>query len=124
MTSKDKLREQWRMMVETADEGDVAVLAVQGRIGHVSAPRLAAAIDEVLAKGARKIAVDLEAVDYLSSAGLLALDDLARRLHEVNGRLALSASSGPVLLALQLAGWNDRVAIAATRLEAVQRLGS
>ena len=112
------------MTVATTDEGDVAVVAVEGRVGHVSAPRLDAALQEVVARGTRKVAIDLEAVDYLSSAGLLALDNMARRLEALNGRLAVCASGGPVLLALQLAGWSDRGAIAATRAEAVRRLGS
>ena len=119
MTSKDKLRQQWRMIVETADTGDVAVVAVEGRIGHVSAPRLAAALDEVLAKGALKVAVDLEAVDYLGSAGLIVLDKLARRLEALQGGVMVYAPAGPVLLALNLAGWGDRSASASSRAGAV-----
>jgi len=119
MTSKDKQPALWGMTVDTAEEEGVLVAAVAGRIGHVSAARLEAAIGELLAGGARVVAVDLERVDYMSSAGLIVLDNLAKRLETLNGRVMLCAPAEAVRLVLNLAGWGDRFAIAASRAEAV-----
>jgi anti-anti-sigma factor len=122
MTSKDKRRQQWHMSVDSVVETGVTVVAISGRIGHRSAGRLEGALEEILARGARHVTLDLEGVDYISSAGLVVLEALARRLDAADGRLILCAVTEPAMLVLRLAGWADRFAIAPSRAEAVHRV--
>ena len=110
-------------MDETLD-GGVLVVAVTGRIGHVSAGLLQRSLEDRIAAGARRLAIDLDGVDSNSSAGLLALAALARRLGRVDGRLMLCAMTEPARLVLQLAGWSERFEIEESRSAAVRRLGS
>jgi anti-anti-sigma factor len=124
MTSKDNNRAQWRLTVDTTADDGIVVIAVAGRIGHLSAGRLEQAFDQALAQGARRVALDLGGVDYISSAGLVVLDTLARRLDGVDGRLTLCALAEPAMLVLQLAGWSDRFAIEPSRADAIRRLST
>ncbi|WP_410963986.1 STAS domain-containing protein, partial [Salmonella sp. SAL4448] len=81
---------------------------------------LVGAIDE----GHRRVVVDLQEVDYISSAGLLALDAVSGRMHHAGGQLALCELSEPVTLAFQLSGLLEHFAIEPTRRDAVARLSS
>jgi anti-anti-sigma factor len=123
MTHTNKsVRASWQLAVTTTMEDGVLVVSATGRIGHVSAPELQRVLEERIAAGARRIAIDLKEVDYIGSAGLVALDTVARRLHDLNGQLRLCALTEPALLVFQLAGWADRFVIEPTRVEAVKRL--
>ena len=54
--------------------------------------------------GATRLLLDLARVDYISSAGLVALDAVMGRLHESGGDLVICGVCEPVRLALEMAG--------------------
>jgi anti-sigma B factor antagonist len=123
MSSKDKRRGQWGMTIDAVPEGPTTlVLAVSGRLGHASAAHLKQALEDGLAAGARRVAIDLEGVDYISSAALLVLDGINRRLHDAGGQFLLCALTEPALLVLELAGWRDRFVTVPSRADAIRRL--
>jgi anti-anti-sigma factor len=82
----------------------VLVLRLAGRVGVTSAETLAAAVADAVARGDRHVVLDLSAVDYVSSAGLKALETAADRCAETHGSLVLRAVTEPVRLALELGG--------------------
>ena len=122
MSSKDKRRGHWGITIDAVPEGPALVLAVSGRLGHVSAARLEQALEDALASGARRVAIDLEGVDYISSAALVVLDGINSRLHDAGGQLLLCALTEPALLVLELAGWRDRFVTVPSRDDAIWRL--
>jgi len=93
----------WSLHVSLDRASGVATLVVQGRIGSAGAADLRAAIEESAVAGERLL-LDLEAVDYLSSAGLAVLQQAARHVHNEGGSLELARASEPVKMALRLAG--------------------
>jgi anti-anti-sigma factor len=103
-------------------EGDVLVLRVAGRIGAESAPQLIEALVAAVEGGDRRILVDLGAVDYLSSAGVIALEATAGRVYAAGGRLVLCDLAEPVRLALQLAGRLGDFDVARSRAAGIERL--
>lgn len=83
----------------------LTVLAVRGEVDALTAPRLAAALDELLdGAGEREIAVDLEGVTFLASSGLGVLIDTARRAARDDRRLFVVAANRAVLRPLEVTG--------------------
>ena len=112
------------------DPGDRACDASDGvRILGVRRPDrrrrifcLGAALRDELAAGQTRILVDLEGVDYVSSAGLLALQEAAASARDRGARLALCRLSEPVRVAFDLAGLTGEFAIEASCEAGVARL--
>jgi anti-anti-sigma factor len=93
----------WSLQASLDRSSGVATLLVRGRIGSAGAIDLRTAIAESAVAGERLL-LDLEAVDYVSSAGLAVLQDAAQHLHDEGGSLELVRASEPVKMALRLAG--------------------
>jgi anti-anti-sigma factor len=68
-----------------------AGLDLTGDIDLASAPILARAVDELLARGACNLALDLTYVDFFGAQALRVLDDIERRCRQLHGRLVLAA---------------------------------
>ncbi len=100
----------------------MTVIALAGRIGHRSADDLSAEIARVLASAERRVVVDLEQVDYISSAGLTALASASEQARARGGVMLVSGVAAPVRTALELAALAARLAIEPSRAEAVDRL--
>jgi anti-sigma B factor antagonist len=90
------------------EHGDAATLVVlRGDLDLATAPELRECLVEVIDESAR-IVVDLEAVDFLDSAGLGILVGGLKRARSRGGELELVSSSREVLKPLELTGL-DRV---------------
>ena len=97
-------RRLWRVVTKTSIEGGSPVLFVEGRLGHVAAAELEAAVNRHLSDAADDVIIDMSGVDYVSSAPLKLFAALADRVSEKGGRLRLRAPSVSARLALELAG--------------------
>jgi anti-anti-sigma factor len=95
---------RWQLTVAREDHHGIAVFAVSGRLGTLSAGDLIEVLAGAIATGTRRIVLDLSGVDYLSSAGLLALDAILGRLHMADGELVLCGLTEPVRIAFELSG--------------------
>src|SRR5437867_7586675 len=84
---EDTLR--WALRITPERHDGVLVLALAGRVGFASADAVAMAVSDATAKGNRNLVIDLGAVDYLSSAGLRALETAAARCAAAHGTLVL-----------------------------------
>jgi anti-sigma B factor antagonist len=114
----------WRFGLKTSREGDVLVVTVSGRLGTRSSGALIERLVEPIDHGLRRIVVDLRDVDYVSSAGLLAFDAVAGRMHLAGGQLVLCELSEPVTLAFELSGLRQHFVIESSRRDAVARAGA
>ena len=92
------------------------VLVPKGRIGSVTAPIFAQAVAAAFAAGPR-IIIDLSEVDYISGAGIRALQDTT-----TGRRTILCSLRDPVRIALELARALDRVVVVENRQEALESL--
>jgi anti-anti-sigma factor len=115
---------RWPLRVTVSRFEGVTVLTLRGRVAQESAVQVSRAIGEALAAGDRRLVVDFEGVDYISSGGLLALDAVAVRVREAGGAMVLSGIDGPVRTTFQLAAVIDRFAVAASSDDAVRRLAT
>jgi anti-anti-sigma factor len=101
----------WRLEILVARRNGELSIAVSGRLGAASAPRLTGTLAEAVASGERRIVLDLKGLDYISSAGVLALETTAAKLRTEGRELVLSGPTPPVRLALTLAGFPDDVPV-------------
>lgn len=94
----------WTLHVHRELREGVRILFVKGRIGVAASPRLADLLTEELSAGHPGLVVDLDGVDYMSSAGVRVLQAAATQAAAAGTRLALCRLLDPVRIAFELAG--------------------
>jgi len=115
---------RWPLRISEERADGVLVLALTGRLGAASAVRLDAAVTAAVARGDIRLVVDLDGVDYVSSAGLRVLAAAGGRCSEARGALSLCRLTEPVRIALDLGGLLRELSIEATRQEAIVRVAT
>ena len=96
------------LMTVALDEGHeeehgIRVVA-RGEIDVATAPKLTAAIDELIAQGIRLVILDAADVEFMDSSGLRVIVQSGSKLSEVGGRLLIDGMSGAVQRVLEIAG--------------------
>jgi anti-anti-sigma factor len=112
--------------MEIAEEkrSGVLVLAPIGRLDTNTSGSLESRLLRALAEGEASLTVDLERIDYVSSAGLRVLLMIAKRLRPPAGRLVLCGLTPAVRQTFDLAGFSALFAIEPSRDAAVAALGA
>ncbi len=86
----------------------VLVLSLRGRLDSVTSRDLDQRVRDRLLTGHRKLVVDLDAVDYVSSAGLRSLLIAAKALKAAHGHMAVCRLQAAVQEVFRVSGF-DRV---------------
>jgi anti-anti-sigma factor len=89
-----------RTQVEFDGDG-IATVLVRGELDLASSSELERVLTEVVDKGAKRVVVDLAAVELLALAGLRVFDVIGQRLAFADGRLRLSRARPSVARTLQ-----------------------
>lgn len=76
----------------------------------------------VIDAGGRRLLIDFNGLDYISSAGLRAALAVAKRMNAAGGRLALCSLSPQVAEVFEISGVNAIIDIHASAESAEQRL--
>lgn len=87
--------------------GPVSVLTLQGKIDGDTFHGLIERAEKLIGAGHKKLIIDMAGVSYMSSAGLVALQSIHSRLHEVGGRLAVAALTSDVGRVVEMTGPPD-----------------
>jgi anti-sigma B factor antagonist len=106
--------------VATEKVGDAYVIAVAGELDLYSTPLLVAELDPLIAEGP-EVVLDLTGVSFVDSTALGAMLLGARRLKQMNGRLALVTPDPSTTKLLTMVGVDRVVPIFATTDAALQR---
>ena len=107
------------LIIVTDNTQNVAVMNVKGRVDSNTAPDLDSALANLLKSNRNKIVLNLEAVDYLSSAGLRALVKALKDSQAAGGDLRLAAVSQPIEVILRTVGMMQMFKLFSTSEEAV-----
>lgn len=99
--------------------GEVAVVAVTGRIDSVTAATLNAQLSKLVHEN-KKLILDLKDVAYLSSAGVRAILGTSQSAQRAGGGLRLTGVHEPVLRVLQNVGLAGMLPTYASLDEALQ----
>ena len=111
------------MNITQIQSGNVIVVAPVGRIDSTTSGTLDARLQELSKAGERRIVIDFDGVDYISSAGLRVMLTLAKRTRDQHGALALCGLEDAVRQVFELAGFLPLFAVEPTRDAAVRRAG-
>lgn len=95
------------LAIDVRSEEGATLLVLRGDLDLATAPQLREALVEVIGDGAR-IVLDMEAVDFLDSAGLGILVGGLKRARTHGGELELVCSNSAVLKPIEITGL-DRV---------------
>lgn len=83
------------------------LIEVSGRVDSYTSPKLGEALSAMLAEGRAKVVLDLKAVTYLSSSGMLTLINALKQCQQADQGNVLLANVPPQILnSLELAGFN------------------
>lgn len=107
------------MQISTHHSGAVSVVSVSGRVDSATAPELEAALKKLVEAASAQIVLDLNGVEYMSSAGLRAMVATLKSAKRVNGDLRIANPSPRVDEVLRLAGLTTIFSIYRSRDEAV-----
>jgi anti-anti-sigma factor len=94
----------WKLLARSSVENGANLLILEGRIGHAAAARVREAAQTAMAAGDGDLLIDLSAVDYLSSAGIKVLEELAAERASRGHALTLRGASPAAKLSIELAG--------------------
>ncbi len=92
------------MEIQQAKVGDVNVYRVSGRIDSDTADTLWQTASQALEEGTKKIIVNCEELDYISSAGLRTLLIIAKHVRPQNGIVALCNLTSQIKSVMDIAG--------------------
>ena len=70
---------------------DVKIVALEGRLDTSNYTELQAELLDIIQSGETKLLLDLEKLDYISSAGLRVMLTIAKKLKALQGVIALAA---------------------------------
>ncbi len=88
------------------ERGEIAVLQLKGIIDTVSAERLRAALDQVLAGGRNRVVVDMTFVEYVSSGGWGVFTERLREVRRAGGDIKLFGMDPDVYYVFTMLGFN------------------
>ena len=101
-----------------SDGGTVFVLADQ-RLDSSNAGSFSEELQSVTGAASRGVVIDMQGLDYISSAGLRAIMQAVRKMQHQGGSLALCSLSSDVRAVFETSGFDQIIAIHPTRAEAV-----
>lgn len=83
------------LSIETDQIQSVSVMTVKGRVDSDTAPELDSALTKLLGEN-NKVVLNLEGVEYVSSAGLRAIVKAYQNAHKSGGNVHLASASKSV----------------------------
>ena len=106
------------LSIETDNTQSVSVMKVKGRVDSDTAPELDAALTKLLNDKKNKIVLNLQGVDYLSSAGLRAMVKALKDAQNSGGDVRLASVSEPIDVILRTVGMMQMFKMYSTSQEA------
>ena len=107
------------LVIVTDNTQSVPIMNIKGRVDSNTAPELDGALENLLKAGKNQIVLNLEEVDYLSSAGLRALVKALKDAQQSGGNLHLAAISQPIEMVLRTVGMLQMFKMFSTKEEAL-----
>jgi anti-anti-sigma factor len=109
------------LTIATDRHGELVVLTVHGSIDVLTAPQLSDAVDEAVVRTPASLIIDISGVDFLSSAGMMALVTAHENIAP-HGRLAVVADGPATARPMHLVGLDKTITVYSSVDEAVARL--
>ena len=108
------------MQITVKTTNEVKVLAFEGRLDTGTSPDAQQQLIRLIEEGETKILVNLEKVDYISSAGLRVLLVVAKQLKATDGELRICSLNEVVKEVFDISGFDMILPISASESEALE----
>lgn len=95
------------MEISERKTGDVCVVGIAGRLDSGTSESLGQRLHQLIDRGERRLVIDAEKLEYISSTGLRVLLVGAKRLKAVGGRIVLSSLKPQILEVFEIAGFTS-----------------
>jgi len=106
------------LSIETDNTQTISIMKVTGRVDSETAPDLETALSKLLNENRNKIVLNLQGVDFLSSAGLRAMVKALKGAQKSGGDVRLAAVSQPIEVILRTVGMMQMFKMYSTSKEA------
>lgn len=110
------------MEINSRKEGDILILALNGKMDAVTAPEFDRKFEGLTSEGENIFIINFSGLEYISSAGLRSILASAKLLKAKGGRIALTELRGPVKEVFELSGFYSIFQIYGSEAEAVSRI--
>ncbi len=108
------------MNISVNDQGDVSVVHFEGNLDTNTAPEAQDSLDRLGAEGVKKIIVNFQDLDYISSAGLRVLLGTAKKMSASGGNLRICGLNETVNEVFEISGFSMILSVFGTEAEALE----
>ena len=112
------------MQLHIEPQDDTLVVTVEGRIDGTNAMEFQSTVHTSLGDNKGPLVIDCKDLSYISSAGLRVFLSIARMLQRREGRFAICSLSGMIAQIFQISGFDQIIAVHATREDALRDIAS
>ncbi len=106
------------LSIETDNTQSITVMKIKGRVDSETAPELDNALTKLLQANKNKIVLNLQGVEFLSSAGLRAMVKALKDAQKSGGDVRLASVSQPIEVILRTVGMMQMFKMFSTSEEA------
>lgn len=107
------------MATDALSNGATVLVLAEPRLDSSNAGSFNEELDSVTDPTSRAVVIDMQSLDYISSAGLRAIMQAVRKMQQQGGSLALCSLSSDVRAVFQTSGFDQLIDIHPSRAEAV-----
>ncbi|MEE8350849.1 MAG: STAS domain-containing protein [Rhodospirillales bacterium] len=93
------------MTISVKTTNDVKILLCEGALDTQTSPEALSQLQQLIEEGARKVLVNFEALEYISSAGLHVLLTTAKQMKSVDGELRICGLNEVVKEVFDISGF-------------------
>ncbi len=93
------------MQFDSKRNNGITIVSVTGRMDAVTTPEIDGKLSGLIDSGEKKLVVDLQGLDYISSAGLRSFLATAKRLKTLEGDMVFANLKGHVTEVFKISGF-------------------
>ncbi|MFZ0131752.1 MAG: STAS domain-containing protein [Desulfobacterales bacterium] len=109
------------MDIIESQKNDISIFKLRGRLDSNTSPALEKKLVAAIESGIRKMVLDFENLDYISSAGLRIILKTTKDLKRADGEIVLCAMQDYVKEVFEIAGFDSFLPIVSTVDEALKK---
>lgn len=107
------------MEIKTRTSGDVTIIDIEGRLDTTTAGDSAILINRIVAAGTSKLLINLQDVEFISTAGLRVLLRTSDTVKSGGGSVRVCHATGVVKEVIEIAGFDDILDVHETEEDAI-----
>jgi anti-sigma B factor antagonist len=107
------------MIIHQEEEGNIAVVSLNGRLDTMHFPMVDQELSSLIAGNRKEIVLDCRELEYISSSGLRVLLKALKQMESVNGRLTICHLQPQITQIFKISGFDHLFEIYPGKQEAI-----